>query len=517
MLQALIQAFSADSDFQTIVSGIRSGMREQLVAGLTGSSRQVMLASLYEELRQPLFVVTHNMFSAQKVFEDLVELVPPGQVLLFPAQELLAAEAAIASPEMLAQRIDALSRLAAGFRGIVVVPYAGMRRLLPNQEAIAAARFTIQVGQSVELESWIERLVEFGYERVERVENKGEMSVRGGIVDLFPLTSPHPFRIELFDVEVDSIRSFDAGDQRSMDKFQELTIVPCREIVADRNRLQKAAQHAYELLQEQLNKMTDRTAKDRLLEGIGHEIEQMRQGQHVQGMFKYMSLLFPERQTLLDYMPKDTVLLIDEPARLLETAKQLEKDEAEWMTMSLSDGKYMPQLVLSKPYETLLHRKPYPTLYLSLFLRQVPGAVPQNIINFMCRVMQNFHGQMNLLKSEMERWKKAGAKVMMLAGGPERVERIKRVLDDYHIEEPMIVEGNLQTGFELPGIHLVIITEGEMFTQKQRKARKVDKKDRECRADQKLPGAEGRRLRRSRQPRNREIRRHRNIRSRRHS
>ncbi len=476
MLQALIQAFSADSDFQTIVSGIRSGMREQLVAGLTGSSRQVMLASLYEELRQPLFVVTHNMFSAQKVFEDLVELVPPGQVLLFPAQELLAAEAAIASPEMLAQRIDALSRLAAGFRGIVVVPYAGMRRLLPNQEAIAAARFTIQVGQSVELESWIERLVEFGYERVERVENKGEMSVRGGIVDLFPLTSPHPFRIELFDVEVDSIRSFDAGDQRSMDKFQELTIVPCREIVADRNRLQKAAQHAYELLQEQLNKMTDRTAKDRLLEGIGHEIEQMRQGQHVQGMFKYMSLLFPERQTLLDYMPKDTVLLIDEPARLLETAKQLEKDEAEWMTMSLSDGKYMPQLVLSKPYETLLHRKPYPTLYLSLFLRQVPGAVPQNIINFMCRVMQNFHGQMNLLKSEMERWKKAGAKVMMLAGGPERVERIKRVLDDYHIEEPMIVEGNLQTGFELPGIHLVIITEGEMFTQKQRKARKVDKK-----------------------------------------
>lgn len=476
MLQELIQAFSADSDFQTIVSGIRSGMREQLVAGLTGSSRQVMLASLYEELRQPLFVVTHNMFSAQKMFEDLVELVPSGQVLLFPAQELLAAEAAIASPEMLAQRIDALSRLAAGFRGIVVVPYAGMRRLLPTQEAIAAARFTIQVGQTVDLESWIARLVEFGYERVERVENKGEMSVRGGIIDLFPLTSPHPFRIELFDVEVDSIRSFDPGNQRSMDKFQELTIVPCREIVADRKRLQAAAQHAYELLQEQLDKMSDRTAKDRLLEGIGHEIEQMRQGHHIQGLFKYMALLFPERQTLLDYMPKDAVLIIDEPARLLETAKQLEKDEAEWMTTSLSDGKCMPQLVLSKSYETLLHRKPYPTLYMSLFLRQVPGAVPQNIINFMCRVMQNFHGQMNLLKSEMERWKKSGAKVMMLAGGPERVERIKRVLADYHIEEPMIVEGNLQTGFELPNIHLVIITEGEMFTQKQRKARKVDKK-----------------------------------------
>ncbi|AEI46088.1 transcription-repair coupling factor [Paenibacillus mucilaginosus] len=475
-MQALIQAFSADNDFKSIVSGIRSGMREQLIAGLTGSSRQVMLASLFEELQQPLFVVTHNMFAAQKMFEDLAELLPPEKVLLFPAQELLAAEAAIASPEMLAQRIDALARLAAGFRGLVVVPYAGMRRLLPDQASIAAAQMTVSVGETLELDQLVVRLVELGYERVERVERKGEMSVRGGILDLFPLTSPHPFRIELFDVEVDSIRSFDASDQRSIDKVQTLLIPPCREIVVDRKRLQSAAQQVHELLQEQIGKMTDRSAKDKLLEGIGHEIELLREGHSFQGMFKYVSLLFPDRQTLLDYMPGDTILLVDEPARLLETAKQLEKDEAEWMTNSLQEGKSLPSLVLSKPYETLLHRKPYPTLYMSLFLRQVPQTTPQNIVNFMCRVMQSFHGQMNLLKSEMERWKKAGAHVIMLASGADRVERMKRVLADYDIEAPQIESGSLQTGFELPGIHLVVITEGEMFTQKQRKARKVDKK-----------------------------------------
>lgn len=475
-MQALIRAFAADRDFQSVVAGIRTGMREQLIAGLTGSSRQVMLASLYEELERPLFVVTHNMFSAQKMFEDLAELLPSDKVLLFPAQELLAAEAAIASPEMLAQRVDALSRLAGDFRGVVVVPYAGMRRLLPSRDSIAAAQFRIQVGQTVELDQWVSRMVELGYERVERVENKGEMSVRGGILDFYPLTSPHPYRVELFDIEIDSIRSFDAGDQRSIDKVNELTILPCREIVADRNRLQSAAQHAYELLQEQVGKMSDRAAKDRLLEGMGHDIEQLREGQYFQGMFKYISLLFPERQTLLDYMPEDSILMVDEPARLLETAKQLEKDESEWMTSSLQDGKCVPALVLSKPYETLLHRKAQPTLYMSLFLRQVQQVTPQNIVNFMCRVMQNFHGQMNLLKSEMERWKKSGAQVMMVASGAERVERIKRVLADYHIEEPQIVDGSLQTGFELPSIHLVVITEGEMFTQKQRKARKVDKK-----------------------------------------
>ena len=68
----------------------------------------------------------------------------------------------------------------------------------------------------------------------------------------------------------------------------------------------------------------------------------------------------------MDYMPKDSVLIIDEPARLLETAKQLERDEAEWMMHALTEGKSLPAFVLSKSYETLLHRRPFPTLYVSL-------------------------------------------------------------------------------------------------------------------------------------------------------
>jgi transcription-repair coupling factor (superfamily II helicase) len=475
-LQALIQAFSADPELQSIVSGVRSGMREQLLSGLSGSSRQVMLAALYEELKQPLFIVTHNMFSAQKIFEDMIECLPGDKVLLFPSQELLAAETAVASPEMLAQRIDSLTKLAAGFHGVVIVPYAGMRRILPHKNEIAEARIPIHVGQQVVLDELISRMVGLGYERVERVEGKGEMSVRGGIIDFYPVSSVQPYRIELFDIEVDSIRSFDIADQRSVQKLNELVITPCREIVTDGKRLQEAAQHAFELLQAQLDKMADRNAKDRLLEGIGHEIELMREGQYFPGLFKYISLIYPDRQTLLDYMPEDSVLLIDEPARLLETAKQLERDEADWMTMSLQDGKSIPALTLSKPYETLLQRKPYPTLYMSLFLRQVPQTQPQNIVNFMCRVMQNFHGQMNVLKTEMDRWKKSNARVLILANGEERVERVRRVLADYNIDEPNIINGNLQTGFELPNIHLVVITEGEMFTQKQRKVRKVEKK-----------------------------------------
>jgi transcription-repair coupling factor (superfamily II helicase) len=416
------------------------------------------------------------MFSAQKIIEDLLECLPADQVILYPANELLVTEAAIASPETMAQRIDALTRLSNHFRGVLVAPFAGVRKLIPTGSIFAESRFSLMVGQSVQLDELLLKFVALGYERVERVDAKGQMSVRGGILDFFPLTSDTPYRVELFDVEIDSIRSFDVTDQRSINKFDSVEITPCQEIIADSKRLQNAAQHASELLQEQLAKMSDRTVKDKLKAEIGHDIDRMREGQHFPGINKYISLLYPERHTLLNYIAKDAVLIIDEPARLQETAKQLDRDEAEWTTSLLQDGKTLPGFVLSKPYESLLHRTSYPTLYLSLFLRQVPQTQPQNIVNFMCRGMQNFHGQMNVLKSEMDRWKKTGTRVIVLANGEDRIERVRRVLNDYDIEEPKIVNGNLQLGFELPSVRLVVVTEGEMFTQKNRKARKVEKK-----------------------------------------
>lgn len=482
MLNALMKGLSAERDIQSITAGLRTGMKEQLVSGLSGSARQVMMAALSQELDRPLLVVTHNMFSAQKVAEDLQECLSPEQVLLYPANELVAAESAISSPEVIAQRIDTLMKLAKGYRGVLVTPYAGLRRYLPAREVMAEAEVKIDVDQEYPLQPFLARMISLGYERTERVESRGEMSVRGGIIDIYPYTSDVAYRLEWFDDTIDSIRSFDPSDQRSLERLTSLVITPAKEMVVTEARFAQAAEVAVVRLQEQLGKMSDRQAKERLNQEIHHEIELLRQNIYFSEMYKYVSLLYPEKQTLYDYLPKDTLLVIDEPARVLETAKQLERDEMEWNTHLLQHGKALPSLPLGRMSEDVMAKRPFQTIFMALFLRQVPHTQPQNIVNVMCRSMQNFHGQMNVLKAEMERWKKANTNVIILANGEERVERVRRVLQDYQIPEPTIMKGNLQSGFELPSVHLVVITEGEMFSQKQRKSTR--------RSDAKIDNAE---------------------------
>ncbi len=478
-MRQLLEVFSSDADVQSVLDGLRSGMKEQLVSGLSGSARSVMIAALHERIGRPVVVLTHNMFSAQKLLEDLQECLPEKSLLSYPANESIATEAAVSSPELIGERIETLSKLTGDFRGVIVVPFAGLRRLLVPSSVFREARVEVKIGAVLSLEPFLARLAELGYERVERVEGKGEVSVRGGIVDVFPPASEHAgfaYRIEWFDDEVDSIRLVDVADQRSKEKVESVTILPCRELFAESRRFANASQTASELLEQQLAKMSDRTAKDKLRDEIGSDLVKLREGAHFTGIYKYVSLLYPERQTLLDYIPKDAVLVVDEPNRLIETAKQLERDEEEWTTHLLQDGKTIPHFVLSKSYDSLLFHKPFQTLYMSIFLRQVPNTQPQNIVNVICRSMQQFHGQMNVLKSEVERWGKTRSTVMMMAGSKERLERLKRVLHDYGIPEPTMVEGNLQSGFELPSVHLVVITEGEMFSSRQRKARKADRK-----------------------------------------
>jgi transcription-repair coupling factor (superfamily II helicase) len=486
-LLGLKRYFSQGEDFDSILNGINVGLKEQLVAGLSGSARTMLISSLHEKTGKPQLVITHNLFQAQKLYEDLISLLPEDEVYLYPVNDLISSEMAISSPELKSQRIDALNYLSKSASGVIITPIAGLRRYLPPIETWKQAGLSFQMGEEIDPDQILNKLVAMGYERTSMVQTPGEFSVRGGIIDIYPLTLKNPVRIELFDTEIDSIRYFEAETQRSKDKVQEISIAPAEELILFDEHYEQAAERIDARLADTLKNIKDDSLKEMLVENISYETGRLREHQQFQSMYKYASLFYDNPASLLDYLSPDCLIIMDEIGRIQETSQQLDKEEAEWQTALLEHGELVRGLTISPDTNAILgDKKSFPIIYLSLFLRHVPHTQPQNILNVECKSMQNFHGQMNVLKGEMDRWKKLGFAIVFVALNKERANRLERVLADYEMDAGIIDDdkdirpktsqillGDLASGFESTKQKLVVITEEEVFTKKaKRPARK---------------------------------------------
>lgn len=487
-MNGLTSLFLQQEDIRSIKSGVEEGLKEQLIAGLSGSSRTVLTASIYEQMKRPILFVTHNLLQAQKLYDDIVNLLSDSEVFLFPANELIAAEMSIASPELKAQRIEALNHWSKSERGIMIVPISGLRKILPPKSIWKKYQLPLKLGEDVNVDQILNTFVKMGYVRAEMVSTPGEFSVRGGIIDIYPLTEADPLRIELFDTEIDSIRFFSLEDQRSKEKVSEILIGPATEVLLEEKDYSRIIGHLEEGLARSLRKLKDDKAKIQLSQNISYELEQLKNGQKPDQVFKYLSLAYERTNSLLDYLPTNGLVFIDEISRVQEMNDSLVKEEAEWYTSLLSEGQIIHDIHISHDLQGLLQKSDFPVLYMSLFLRHVANTSPQNIINISCKQMQNFHGQMHLLKAEVDRWKKSNYSILFLGPDAERVKKLERVLEDYEISASVlgegqqllpgkvqILKGNLHSGFELSIQKIAVITEEELFNKRVKKSTRRQK------------------------------------------
>ncbi|MGG3560796.1 transcription-repair coupling factor [Neobacillus rhizosphaerae] len=482
-MDGLKSLFLKQEDVHSVIAGVEEGLREQLVAGLSGSSRTVLSASVYEQMQKPIMLVTHNLLQAQKLYDDIVNLLSDKEVFLFPANELIAAELSIASPELKAQRIEALNHWSKNNKGILIVPIAGLKKIVPPKSQWKQYQLSLKLGEDIDIDHLLNTFVKMGYIRAEMVSTPGEFSVRGGIIDIYPLTEVNPLRIELFDTEIDSIRYFSLEDQRSKEKVKKIMIGPATEILLEDENYSRMINQLETGLAKSLRKLKDDKAKIQLSQNISYELEQLKNRQKPDQVYKYLSLAYEKPASLLDYLPTNGLVFIDEISRVQEMNDSLVKEEAEWYTGLLAEGQIIHDLHISHDLHVMLQKKEFPIVYMSLFLRHVANTSPQNIINVSCKQMQNFHGQMHVLKAEIDRWKKGNYSILFLGADEERVKKLERVLEDYEIEgsivkgnqqllpgKVQIMKGNLHSGFELSIQKIAVITEEELFNKRVKKS-----------------------------------------------
>ena len=484
-MEVLRQLVSQDKHITSFLQDIQSGQTSsQLITGLTGSTRPVMVDVLFDYVKKPIFIVSPNLLQAQKMVEELSGLIGEENVHYYPADEFIAADLSIASPELRAERIATLDKLTRGENGVYVIPVAGLRKMMAPKEHWKRYFLETAVGNEIEINRWLETLVVMGYVRNSMVTSPGEFALRGGILDIYPPYLEAPIRIELFDTEVDSIRTFSADDQRSISKLQTVRILPASEVILTKEERVELASRLEAALAKSLKKVKKQETKELLYQNIQYDIELLQQGNIPDYVNKYASLLYNETAFLGDYFSSNGLVVFDELGHIQEIMDAWEREEDEWFLSLLEEGKMVHDVKPAFSFKEILGMIKQQKLFISLFSRTFSGVTFKKTTNFSCKPMQQFHGQMALLQSEMERWQMGKFTVLISVRGQERIIRVQQMLEEYDIHatigqptEPgvYILDGSLSSGFELPLQRLAVITDDELFKQQTKKKARPQK------------------------------------------
>ena len=260
---------------------------------LHGSADALALAELARSAR-PLAIITETAQAAERLREEIAFFDPTLRVFLLPDWETLPYDSFSQHQDLISERLATLYQINREAFDVTVVPITTALYRLPPASYLAAYTFFLKQGEKLDANSLRKQLMLAGYSHVTQVVSPGEFSFRGGVIDLFPMGSALPYRIDLFDDEVESIRSFDVDTQRSIYKVNEVRLLPAREFPTDDNARTTFRQRFRE-------KFEGDPSKSRLYKDIS-------QGFTPAGIEYYLPLFFESTATLADYLPAQTLV-----------------------------------------------------------------------------------------------------------------------------------------------------------------------------------------------------------------
>ncbi|MGQ0442774.1 MAG: transcription-repair coupling factor, partial [Methylophilaceae bacterium] len=263
---------------------------------LSLASLACRLKTTAETKKAPLVVITSNAFAAQRLLEEMPYFAPDLRVHLLPDWETLPYDVFSPHPDLISERLATLYQISQNKCDVVIVPIATALLRLPPVSYLTAHTFMLKKGQKFDLEALRNQCSQAGYHHVSQVISPGEFSVRGGLVDLFPMGGVLPYRIDLFDDEIESIRTFDIDTQRSLYPVPEIRLLPAREFPLDETGITTFRSQFRE--QFEGDPQRAKIYKD------------VSKGMASGGIEWYLPLFFDETATIFDYLPKQTVLCL---------------------------------------------------------------------------------------------------------------------------------------------------------------------------------------------------------------
>jgi transcription-repair coupling factor (superfamily II helicase) len=426
---------------------------EPALAGVVGSTNAVLavpepvrafaIAGLaHLSGRHPIVVVAPTSTDAERIAHDLRAYLGDEEVDVFPAWETLPFERVSPSVETMGRRLRAMWRLGDPGRmpRVLVAPVKALvQRLGPHVEDVEPV--IVKPGDHVDLEDLVGSLVRTGYRREYQVEHRGELAVRGSIVDVFPSTADAPVRIDLWGDEVDRLSEFAVADQRSTEDLERVEIFGCREL-------------------RPTDEVRERAAALVGREPWGREQwERLSEGQIFDGMESWLPWLTEREHLLLDLVPEDAQVLLVEPRRMRDRAAELLAEEeslaqALAQTWGVPPGTAFPQLHLE--FDRLLAHTAAPVWSITA----TPEGPDRPAIS--ASGWDPVISDSTRLVKQLTDLAAAGYRIVVCADGEGSAARIRTSLADEGFTAENVVVQPLERGFVLPSIKLAVLAESDI-------------------------------------------------------
>ncbi len=438
-----------------------------VVGGLPGALRAWLAIDAARKSGAPVLVVTASQGEADQIETELAAIAPADtEVLHFPDWETLAYDNFSPHQDIISERLRVLAQLPTLGQGVVVVAAQSLLQRLPPVEYVNARSLALAKGETIDREQLVERLIEVGYLRVPEVGEHGEIAIRGSIVDIFPMGSELPLRIDFFDNDIETIRTFDPDTQLSGEEVERIDVLPGREIPLDPPII-KAFRGRY---RERFSGQASQSPVYRdVSEGISHG-----------GIEYYLPLFFDATANLIDYLPGAALLQLDSDIELgLETAFQAIQERHDVVSLD-------PDRALLKPAEAFFEPADVTDRWRRHLRIQTQSGKPVKGTDAGGRVLPPLPRQ-TIAKSLRDVLDKHNGRVLYSAESAGRREALHDFLRDHNLAprrfdslheflasdaEAGLIVAPFAEGFYLPQRQLLLIPEQELFGSRLRARRK---------------------------------------------
>ena len=445
------------------------------ISGLTDVGMTQMISATREFAKRPILVITYNEIQAQKILKDIKYFTD--KVYYLPKKEIVTYDYVAESKDLPYERIETLNKMQEMRTGVVITTIEAVLQKMISKKALYKSTLNFKVGDSENLETIKQKLVELGYVRCDLIEGRGQFSVRGGIVDI-SVNEKEGVRLEFWGDEIDSIRYFNVVSQRSTENIDKITIYPAHEYILESN------------IEDVITNIRNTIYSEKLQETIEQDIELIKAGNYISKIDRYLNSFYTEQDTILDYITDKYLLFLDEQSKIEQRTINVNKDSQNIIQLLIDKEKIIPEALKNicnfNQFEDKLNDKQI--IYVEKLDNEV--KIQAEKYKWIYKERNFSKSEIEILFKELLKAQEEKKRIYILAETKEKAKKIcsllneKEIINKYeeNLNQTIIVKnteslvtvsvGKLSSGFECFDTNQLVITSQELIEGEKRKTYK---------------------------------------------